>query len=40
MWPAELQAQVPLYDRTAQPNIRATLEVYTVIAYIALGRRL
>lgn len=38
--PPELQAQVPLYDQTAQPKIRATLAVCTIIAYVALGLRL
>ncbi|KAI1382722.1 uncharacterized protein F4822DRAFT_423331 [Hypoxylon trugodes] len=38
--PAELQAQAPLYDQTAQPKIYATLAVCTVIAYVALGLRL
>lgn len=40
MLPPELQAQVPLYDQTAQPKIRATLAVCTIIAYVALGLRL
>ncbi|CAG8953638.1 hypothetical protein HYFRA_00010097 [Hymenoscyphus fraxineus] len=40
MLPPELQMQLPLYDQTVQPKIRATLAVCTVIAYIALGLRL
>ena len=38
--PVELQVQAPLYDETAQPKIRATLAVCTIIAYVALGLRL
>lgn len=38
--PPELQAQVPSYEQTAQPKIRATLAVCTIIAYVAIGLRL
>lgn len=38
--PPELQAQLPLYEQTAQPKIRATLAVCTIIAYVAIGLRL
>lgn len=40
MLPADLQEQLPMYNETAQPKIRATLAVCTIIAYIALGLRL
>lgn len=36
----ELQKQVPLYDETKQPLIRASIAVCAAVAYVALALRL
>lgn len=37
--PVQVQEQVPLYEQTRQPTIRAAIAVCGVIAYAALGLR-